>query len=240
MCCRAVPGIEAPAGGRRWSVRACHVALFHLNRNFSLNSELSVGDEEELAGVGVPVPGELALNYHDPGVGTEHQCPGLISPSRTGSSIPEPLSRPAPVGSVAGNGRCGVTDTGSTEPAVAAAGDLPRRQGETVLITGASSGIGRELARLFAGDGAKLVLVARSESRLRELAGELVAGYGVHAQVVPADLSQPTASSSDRARTPHAGPVAAAAAATCSPATPSAGTARDRRAGLRPAAARKA
>ena len=66
-----------------------------------------------------------------------------------------------------------MTGTGSTEPAVAAAGDLQRRQGETVLITGASSGIGRELARLFAGDGAELVLVARSEGRLRELAGEL-------------------------------------------------------------------
>jgi len=74
---------------------------------------------------------------------------------------------------------------------VAAAGDLRRRQGETVLITGASSGIGRELARLFAGDGAELVLVARSEGRLRELAVQLAAEYGARAQVVPADLSQP-------------------------------------------------
>ena len=73
---------------------------------------------------------------------------------------------------------------------MAAAGDLQRRQGETVLITGASSGIGRELARLFAGYGAELVLVARSEGRLRELAGELAAGYGARAQIVPADLSQ--------------------------------------------------
>ena len=84
-----------------------------------------------------------------------------------------------------------MTGTGSTEPAVAAAGDPRRGQGETVLITGASSGIGRELARLFAGEGAGLVLVARSEGRLRELAGELAAGYGVQARVVPADLSQP-------------------------------------------------
>ena len=72
-----------------------------------------------------------------------------------------------------------MTGTASTEPAVAAAGDLQRRQGETVLITGASSGIGRELARLFAGDGAELVLVARSEGRLRELAGQLAAEYEV-------------------------------------------------------------
>ena len=63
--------------------------------------------------------------------------------------------------------------------------------GETVLITGASSGIGRELARLFAGDGAELVLVARSGGRLRELAGQLAAEYGARARVVPADLSQP-------------------------------------------------
>jgi len=81
-----------------------------------------------------------------------------------------------------------MTGGGTTAPAVAE--DL-RRQGETVLITGASSGIGRELARLFAGDGADLVLIARSEGGLRELAGELAATYGAEAQVVPADLTRP-------------------------------------------------
>jgi len=54
-----------------------------------------------------------------------------------------------------------------------------------VLITGASSGIGRELARLFAGDGADLVLIARSEERLRELAGELVRHPGDRGGQVP-------------------------------------------------------
>jgi len=73
----------------------------------------------------------------------------------------------------------------------ATAEDLSRRHGETVLITGASSGIGRELARLFAGDGADLVLIARGENRLRELAGELEAQYGAQAQVLPADLGRP-------------------------------------------------
>jgi len=81
--------------------------------------------------------------------------------------------------------------TGSTAPAGTTKGLPLRRQGETVLITGASSGIGRELARLFARDGADLVLIARSEGRLRDLAGELAATYGVTAQVVPADLSRP-------------------------------------------------
>ena len=85
-----------------------------------------------------------------------------------------------------------MTGTEGTEPAVAAVRDLSRGLGETVLITGASSGIGRELARLFAADGAQLVLIARSEGRLRELAGELAAEHKVQAQVVPADLSQPS------------------------------------------------
>ena len=60
-----------------------------------------------------------------------------------------------------------------------------------MLITGTSSGIGRELARQFAGDGADLVLIARNEDRLRELAGELTAESGVTVEVVPADLSLP-------------------------------------------------
>jgi NAD(P)-dependent dehydrogenase (short-subunit alcohol dehydrogenase family) len=84
-----------------------------------------------------------------------------------------------------------MTSAGSTAPAGAGEDLLRQHRGETVLITGASSGIGRELARQFAGDGADLVLIARSEDTLRELAGELAADYGVTAQVVPADLSRP-------------------------------------------------
>jgi short-subunit dehydrogenase len=56
---------------------------------------------------------------------------------------------------------------------------------ETALITGASSGIGRELAKLFAADGADLVLVARREDMLRALAQELHRAHGVKAHVVP-------------------------------------------------------
>jgi uncharacterized protein len=79
----------------------------------------------------------------------------------------------------------------SSAPAVAAEDVLTRRPGETVLITGASSGIGRELARLFAADGASLILVARSEHKLRELADELSEAHGVQTHVMPVDLTHP-------------------------------------------------
>src|SRR5512140_3493731 len=59
----------------------------------------------------------------------------------------------------------------------------------TALITGASMGIGLELARVFARSGHSLVLVARTESKLRALASELEAAYGVSVFVVPADLA---------------------------------------------------
>ena len=64
---------------------------------------------------------------------------------------------------------------------------------ETALITGASSGFGYEFAKLFAGDGYNLVLVARSEDKLTELARDVEARYGVSAHVLPRDLSQPNA-----------------------------------------------
>ncbi|TWT78015.1 NADP-dependent 3-hydroxy acid dehydrogenase YdfG [Posidoniimonas polymericola] len=64
---------------------------------------------------------------------------------------------------------------------------------ETVLITGASSGIGRELARLFAADGARLVLTARREQKLHELANELKRDHGAESIVIPKDLADPAA-----------------------------------------------
>ncbi|WP_209324208.1 SDR family NAD(P)-dependent oxidoreductase [Brevibacterium renqingii] len=57
------------------------------------------------------------------------------------------------------------------------------------LITGASSGLGRGYARALAADGCDLVLVARDERRLRELAEQLHASHGTRAEVVAADLS---------------------------------------------------
>jgi short-subunit dehydrogenase len=59
---------------------------------------------------------------------------------------------------------------------------------ETVLVTGASSGIGAELARVFARGGSALVLTARSVDKLEVLAGELRQKHGVQVRVVAADL----------------------------------------------------
>ncbi|TDJ03245.1 MAG: SDR family oxidoreductase [Candidatus Dadabacteria bacterium] len=63
---------------------------------------------------------------------------------------------------------------------------------ETVLITGASSGIGMGLAKLFAADGSDLVLVARREDRLNELAEKLKSEHGIEVHVLPKDLSKKT------------------------------------------------
>src|ERR671932_2951061 len=59
----------------------------------------------------------------------------------------------------------------------------------TCLITGASAGIGAELARGLAGRGLGVTLVARREERLRELAGEIAERHGVRAEVVAGDVS---------------------------------------------------
>ena len=61
----------------------------------------------------------------------------------------------------------------------------------TALVTGASSGIGKELARLFAADGHGVVLVARRLALLEELAGELRARHGVNATAIACDLAAP-------------------------------------------------
>jgi NAD(P)-dependent dehydrogenase (short-subunit alcohol dehydrogenase family) len=58
--------------------------------------------------------------------------------------------------------------------------------GKVMIVTGASSGIGRATARRFASEGVKLVLVARSASRLMALADEL----GEDTLAVPADLTK--------------------------------------------------
>lgn len=63
----------------------------------------------------------------------------------------------------------------------------------TALITGASSGIGLELTKLFARDGYDLVLVARNREGLERLGDELHGKHGVDARAMPADLSSTSA-----------------------------------------------
>lgn len=63
----------------------------------------------------------------------------------------------------------------------------------TALITGGSSGIGRELARLHAEKGGDLVLVARRADRLDELKTELENAHGVSVLVLAEDLAEPAA-----------------------------------------------
>ena len=62
---------------------------------------------------------------------------------------------------------------------------------KTALITGASSGIGLELARLFAADGYRLVLVARSRGALRALGDELQSRHHIEVRISPKDLAHP-------------------------------------------------
>jgi short-subunit dehydrogenase len=59
------------------------------------------------------------------------------------------------------------------------------------VITGASGGIGLELARIFAREHYDLILVARSESRLHEIAGELRSAHRIGVDVIARDLSLP-------------------------------------------------
>jgi short-subunit dehydrogenase len=68
-------------------------------------------------------------------------------------------------------------------------------QRRTALVTGASGGIGLELARLLAADRDDLVIVGRERERLQSLASELGPRYGVSVWCEARDLSEPQASS---------------------------------------------
>lgn len=65
--------------------------------------------------------------------------------------------------------------------------------GKTVLITGATQGIGYELAKLFAKDFYNLVLVARNENKLKEIKADLSKNYKIEILTISKDLSKPTA-----------------------------------------------
>ena len=65
----------------------------------------------------------------------------------------------------------------------------PPSESSTAVVTGASSGIGVEIARELATRGQNLTLVARREDRLRKLAEELGRDHGVRAEVLAADVA---------------------------------------------------
>jgi len=64
---------------------------------------------------------------------------------------------------------------------------------KTALITGASSGIGMEMATVFAAQKQNLILVARNASKLNEIAADLSAKFGIKVNVFAIDLSEPNA-----------------------------------------------
>ncbi|MFT3922245.1 MAG: SDR family oxidoreductase [Myxococcales bacterium] len=61
---------------------------------------------------------------------------------------------------------------------------------QTALVTGASTGIGVDLAECFARDGYDLILVARSDGPLREVASRLASAHGVRAVPIAQDLAK--------------------------------------------------
>ncbi|HSW13658.1 MAG TPA: SDR family oxidoreductase [Solimonas sp.] len=76
-----------------------------------------------------------------------------------------------------------------------------KQEKKAALITGASSGLGAEFARLFASDGVSLVLTSspRSESALSELAGELRRSFGIEVFTLSVDLAREGAADEIRA-----------------------------------------
>jgi short-subunit dehydrogenase len=64
----------------------------------------------------------------------------------------------------------------------------PTGHGQTALVTGASAGIGVDLAECFAAGGYNVIVTGRTESALREVADRLARTYGVAATPIAADL----------------------------------------------------
>jgi uncharacterized protein len=71
--------------------------------------------------------------------------------------------------------------------------DVPNSRGKYALITGATSGFGYELAKLFAKDGYNLVLVARNDDMLQEISKDLTQAFFVEVLPIAKDLFTPSA-----------------------------------------------
>jgi short-subunit dehydrogenase len=69
--------------------------------------------------------------------------------------------------------------------------DFKDKYGPWALVTGASSGIGEQFARLVAAEGINVILVARRADRLQAIAEEIRNQHGVEAEYLPLDLSDP-------------------------------------------------
>lgn len=68
---------------------------------------------------------------------------------------------------------------------------IDKWRGKWSLVTGASAGIGLELAKLLAANGSHLVLTARRTERLQQLASELASKYNVKTEILSVDLTRP-------------------------------------------------
>ncbi|RYF74496.1 MAG: SDR family NAD(P)-dependent oxidoreductase, partial [Cytophagaceae bacterium] len=66
---------------------------------------------------------------------------------------------------------------------------MENHNGKTALVTGATSGIGRELANLLAKDGYNLILVARNDDNLHQLAQSYDHQFGVKTTIIAKDLA---------------------------------------------------
>lgn len=82
---------------------------------------------------------------------------------------------------------------------------LQELEGHWALVTGASEGLGREFCLQLAAAGMHLILVARRESLMTELAGQLINRHGIETRVMAADLSNPAEVLALRSRLVEAG-----------------------------------